>query len=40
MDWYKPFKDIGLGNFRVTRLVRDEKTKELVAVKYIERGNK
>ncbi|KAI9101395.1 hypothetical protein K1719_023877 [Acacia pycnantha] len=28
------------GNFRVARLVRDKKTKELAAVKYIERGKK
>ncbi|KAF2308689.1 hypothetical protein GH714_012940 [Hevea brasiliensis] len=35
---YEPIKDLGSGNFGVARLVRDKKTKELVAVKYIERG--
>ncbi|ERN01074.1 hypothetical protein AMTRI_Chr03g52310 [Amborella trichopoda] len=40
MDRYDPLKDIGSGNFGVARLVRDKKTKELVAVKYIERGKK
>lgn len=33
-------KEIGSGNFGVARLLRDKKTKELVAVKYIERGAK
>ena len=33
-------KDLGVGNFGVERLVRDKKMKELVAVKYIERGKK
>ncbi|KAL0003326.1 hypothetical protein SO802_017107 [Lithocarpus litseifolius] len=37
---YEPLKDLGVGNFGVARLVRDKKTKELVAVKYIERGKK
>lgn len=37
---YEPIKELGSGNFGVARLVRDKKTKELVAVKYIERGNK
>ncbi|KAJ7952601.1 Protein kinase [Quillaja saponaria] len=37
---YEPLKDIGSGNFGVAKLVRDKKTKELVAVKYIERGKK
>ncbi|KAJ9135159.1 hypothetical protein P3X46_032370 [Hevea brasiliensis] len=37
---YEPIKDLGSGNFGVARLVRDKKTKELVAVKYIERGKK
>ncbi|XP_060213580.1 serine/threonine-protein kinase SAPK3-like isoform X2 [Lycium barbarum] len=37
---YEPLKELGSGNFGVARLVRDKKTKELVAVKYIERGNK
>ncbi|KAL5973771.1 Serine/threonine-protein kinase srk2a [Asimina triloba] len=35
---YEPLKELGSGNFGVARLVRDKKTKELVAVKYIERG--
>ncbi|XP_028550470.1 serine/threonine-protein kinase SAPK3 isoform X2 [Dendrobium catenatum] len=37
---YEPLKELGAGNFGVARLVRDKKTKELVAVKYIERGKK
>lgn len=37
---YEPVKELGSGNFGVARLVRDKKTKELVAVKYIERGKK
>lgn len=37
---YEPLKQLGSGNFGVARLVRDKKTKELVAVKYIERGKK
>ena len=37
---YEPLKQLGSGNFGVARLVRDKKTKELVAVKYIERGTK
>ncbi|XP_022155553.1 serine/threonine-protein kinase SAPK3-like [Momordica charantia] len=39
-DRYEPLKDLGSGNFGVARLVRDRKTNELVAVKYIERGKK
>lgn len=37
---YEALKDLGSGNFGVARLVRDKKTRELVAVKYIERGKK
>ncbi|KAM0030322.1 putative protein kinase CAMK-OST1L family [Helianthus debilis subsp. tardiflorus] len=37
---YEPLKELGAGNFGVARLVRDKKTKELLAVKYIERGSK
>ncbi|XP_075087490.1 serine/threonine-protein kinase SAPK3-like [Nicotiana tabacum] len=37
---YEPLKKLGSGHFGVARLVKDKKTKELVAVKYIERGNK
>lgn len=37
---YELVKDIGSGNFGVARLMRDKKTRELVAVKYIERGEK
>ncbi|KAK4262521.1 hypothetical protein QN277_028072 [Acacia crassicarpa] len=35
---YEPLKELGSGNFGVARLARDKITKELVAVKYIERG--
>ncbi|KAF8013965.1 hypothetical protein BT93_I1739 [Corymbia citriodora subsp. variegata] len=40
MDKYEVIKDIGSGNFGVARLMRDKETKELVAMKYIERGRK
>ncbi|CAO2815154.1 unnamed protein product [Amaranthus hypochondriacus] len=39
-DRYELVKDIGSGNFGVARLMRDKTTNELVAVKYIERGEK
>ncbi|KAG5238855.1 OPEN STOMATA family protein [Salix suchowensis] len=39
-DRYELVKDIGSGNFGVARLMRDKQTDELVAVKYIERGEK
>lgn len=39
-DKYDFVRDIGSGNFGVARLMRDKLTKELVAVKYIERGEK
>ncbi|KAF5200728.1 kinase [Thalictrum thalictroides] len=37
---YELLKELGSGNFGVARLVRDKKTKQLFAVKYIERGTK
>lgn len=40
MDKYEVVKDIGSGNFGVARLMRHKETKELVAMKYIERGHK
>lgn len=40
MEKYELVKDIGSGNFGVARLMRDKETKELVAMKYIERGHK
>lgn len=40
MERFEVVKEIGSGNFGVARLLRDMKTKELVAVKYIERGPK
>ncbi|GMP38178.1 hypothetical protein CsSME_00009524 [Camellia sinensis var. sinensis] len=39
-DRYELVRDIGSGNFGVARLMRDKQTGELVAVKYIERGDK
>lgn len=39
-DRYDFVRDIGSGNFGVARLMRDKVTKGLVAVKYIERGDK
>lgn len=40
MDKYEVVKDLGAGNFGVARLLRHKETKELVAMKYIERGRK
>ncbi|CAL0307823.1 unnamed protein product [Lupinus luteus] len=40
MDRYEILKDIGSGSFAVAKLVRDNFTKELFAVKFIERGQK
>ncbi|KAK4762437.1 hypothetical protein SAY87_013710 [Trapa incisa] len=40
MEKYEEVKDLGVGNFGVARLLRHKDTKELVAVKYIERGSK
>lgn len=40
MERYEVIKDIGSGNFGVAKLVRDVRTKELFAVKFIERGQK
>ncbi|KAF8377494.1 hypothetical protein HHK36_030875 [Tetracentron sinense] len=39
-DRYELVRDIGSGNFGVARLMTDKQTRELVAVKYIERGEK
>ncbi|KAJ6416188.1 hypothetical protein OIU84_004898 [Salix udensis] len=40
MENYELVKDIGSGNFGVARLMRHKQTRELVAMKYIERGLK
>ncbi|KAL3625630.1 protein kinase superfamily [Castilleja foliolosa] len=40
MEKYELVKDIGSGNFGVARLMRSKETKELVAMKYIERALK
>ncbi|KAF3788441.1 Serine/threonine-protein kinase [Nymphaea thermarum] len=40
MERYELVKDIGSGNFGFAKLVRDKRTRELFAVKYIERGQK
>ncbi|XP_071913087.1 serine/threonine-protein kinase SAPK7 isoform X2 [Coffea arabica] len=40
MEKYEVMKDLGAGNFGVARLMRHKETKELVAMKYIERGRK
>ncbi|XP_078434905.1 serine/threonine-protein kinase SAPK7-like [Wolffia australiana] len=40
MEKYETVRDIGSGNFGVARLMRVKNTKELVAMKYIERGRK
>lgn len=39
-DRYNFVSDIRSGNFGIARLMRDKHTQELVAVKYIERGDK
>ena len=39
-DRYELVRDIGSGNFGVARLMRDKQADGLVAVKYIERGEK
>lgn len=39
-DRYELVRDIGSGNFGIARLMRDKQSRELVAVKYIERGEK
>lgn len=40
MERYEIIKDIGSGNFGVARLVSEKRTRELFAVKFIERGQK
>ncbi|KAL6993173.1 Serine/threonine-protein kinase sapk2, partial [Sarracenia purpurea var. burkii] len=40
MDGYEIMRDLGSGNFGVAKLVRDKRTSELYAVKFIERGQK
>ncbi|KAK8959160.1 Serine/threonine-protein kinase SAPK7 [Platanthera guangdongensis] len=40
MDKYDTVKELGSGNFGVARLMRHKETKELVAMKYIPRGQK
>ncbi|KAK9069346.1 hypothetical protein SSX86_011248 [Deinandra increscens subsp. villosa] len=40
MERYELVKELGSGNFGVAKLVRDKGTKELLAVKFIERGQK
>ncbi|KAF3493024.1 hypothetical protein DY000_02057918 [Brassica cretica] len=40
MEKYELVKDIGAGNFGVARLMKVKNSKELVAMKYIERGPK
>uniref|UniRef100_A0A7C9CXX2 non-specific serine/threonine protein kinase n=1 Tax=Opuntia streptacantha TaxID=393608 RepID=A0A7C9CXX2_OPUST len=40
MDKYEEVKRLGAGNFGVARLMRNKETKELIAMKFIERGHK
>ncbi|KAJ0040256.1 hypothetical protein Pint_27524 [Pistacia integerrima] len=40
MEKYQVVKDLGAGNFGIARLMRNKETKELVAMKYIDRGHK
>lgn len=39
-DLFTQVRDIGSGNFGVAKLMRDKNTGHLVAVKFIERGEK
>ncbi|EMS48966.1 Serine/threonine-protein kinase SAPK5 [Triticum urartu] len=38
MEKYEPVREIGSGNFGVAKLMRNRDTRELVAMKFIERG--
>uniref|UniRef100_A0A9I9EFP2 Protein kinase domain-containing protein n=1 Tax=Cucumis melo TaxID=3656 RepID=A0A9I9EFP2_CUCME len=38
MEKYQIIKDLGAGSFGVAKLCRHQETKELVAIKFIERG--
>ncbi|XP_042388565.1 serine/threonine-protein kinase SAPK7-like [Zingiber officinale] len=40
MEKYEVVRDIGSGNFGVAKLMRNKETRELVAMKYIERGQR
>nr|CAD1832812.1 unnamed protein product [Ananas comosus var. bracteatus] len=40
MDRYEAVRDIGSGNFGVAKLMRNKETRELVAMKFIERGHR
>ncbi|KAF2605135.1 hypothetical protein F2Q70_00027695 [Brassica cretica] len=40
MEKYEIVKDLGFGNFGLARLMRNKKTNELLAVKFIDRGYK
>ncbi|KAJ6798154.1 putative serine/threonine-protein kinase SAPK7 [Iris pallida] len=40
MEKYELVRDIGSGNFGVAKLMRNKETKELVAMKYLPRGQK
>ena len=40
MERYEIMKNIGSGNFGVAKLVKDKRTREHYAVKFIERGQK
>ncbi|GLC36523.1 Serine/threonine-protein kinase sapk10 [Pleodorina starrii] len=40
MDRYEPVRDLGSGNFGVAKLMRNRVSDELVAIKFIERGER
>ena len=40
MEKYEVVKDLGAGSFGVTKLLKNKHTKELVVMKFIERGPK
>lgn len=37
---YEPLRDLGSGNFGVAKLMRDKVTNDVLAVKFIERGER
>lgn len=40
LDRYEEVRELGSGNFGVARLMRDKLTGELVAIKFIDRGER
>jgi len=40
MEAYEEVRDLGKGNFGITKLMRHKATGEMVAIKFVERGPK